>query len=219
MIIEIPQGYTFIKEENIIAFEENGKLKLRPWLGKFDDVMYDLTYKLKGNKKCHYCGKEIEIPSKVTLDHVYPRSLGGPTIPQNLVPACRECNGRKGDMKPDQFRAYMNLEDSEKKKRFLKEFYDSKFFQERWIHVLPDGWTEKTQINELILLIDLHDANTSKYRRTKEFYLRCGQFPKPIIIDCHRFVLDGFTQVLYAKNNKIKEIPTIILENVEVIFE
>ena len=48
--------------------------------------------------------------------------------------------------------------------------------------------------------------------------MRCKQFPKPIIVDCHNFVLDGFTAVLYAKNNRIKEIQTIVLENVEVIF-
>ena len=69
MIIEVPKGYTFYKEENIIAFEENGKLKLRHWMGMFNDVMYDLTYKEKGNTRCHYCGKEVK-PEKITIDHV-----------------------------------------------------------------------------------------------------------------------------------------------------
>lgn len=219
MIIEVPQGYIFSKEGDIIAFEENGKLKLRPWLGKFNEVMYDLTYKLKGNTRCYYCGKTVEDDKiKLTLDHVYPRALGGPTIPQNLVPSCRSCNGYKENMTPDQFRAYMSLGDTKRKKEFQREFFKIKYFQERWVHVLPDGWTSKTPICELILLIDLQDTSTSKYSKTREYYLRCGQFRKPIVIDCHNFVLDGFTEVLYAKNNKIQEIPTIVLENVEVIF-
>lgn len=219
MIIEVPQGYIFSKEGDIIAFEENGKLKLRPWFGKFNEVMYDITYKLKGNTRCYYCGKTVEDDKiKLTLDHIYPRALGGPTIPQNLVPSCRSCNGDKENMTPDQFRAYMSLGDTKRKKEFQREFFKIKYFQERWVHVLPDSWTNKTPICELILLIDLQDTSTSKYRKTREYYLRCGQFRKPIVIDCHNFVLDGFTEVLYAKNNKIQEIPTIVLENVEVIF-
>lgn len=217
MIIEVPKGYTFIKEGNIIAFEEKGILKMQRRQGKFDEVMYDITYKTKGNNKCYYCGREIE-PQRITLDHVYPRSLGGPTIPPNLVPACRKCNSIKENMTPEQFRAYRNLGTDEQKKLFRKEFFQIKFFQEKWIHILPEEWISQTPISDLLVLIDLHDTHTNKYKRTKEYYLRCQQFPSPIVIDCHRFVLDGFTEVLYAKNNRIREIPTIILENVEVIF-
>lgn len=217
MIIEVPAGYTFTKEKNILAFEENGILKMCARQGFFHDMMYDLTYQLKGKERCYYCGKEVE-PSKMTLDHVYPISLGGPTIPQNLVPSCRSCNGRKENMTPEQFRAYRSLKDEEQQKIFIKEYFNTRYFQERWVHVLPEGWISNVQISDLIALIDLKDTDTNKYKKTKEYYRRCKQFPKPIIVDCHNFVLDGFTQVLYAKNNRITEIPTIILENVEIIF-
>ena len=40
---------------------------------------------------CAYCGAYAD-----TLDHVKPRLHGGLTVRQNLVPACRCCNGRKG---------------------------------------------------------------------------------------------------------------------------
>ena len=66
--------------------------------------------------------------------------------------------------------------------------------------------------------MDLTDTNTRKYKKTREYYSRCKQFPKPIVVDSQRFVLDGFTQVLYAKNNKITEIPAIVLENVALVF-
>ena len=57
MIIEIPKGYTYMKEGNIIAFEENGILKMQRRHGKFDEIMYDVTYQQKGRDKCYYCGR------------------------------------------------------------------------------------------------------------------------------------------------------------------
>ena len=35
MIIEIPRGYTFVKDKSIIAFEEKGILKIYGRRGKF----------------------------------------------------------------------------------------------------------------------------------------------------------------------------------------
>ena len=218
MIIEIPRGYTFIKDESIIAFEDNGILKIYGRRGKFQDVMYDLTYELKGRNKCHYCGAEVPLPSKMTLDHIHPVSLGGPTIPQNLVPSCRKCNGIKENMTPQQYSAYRNIEDEEQKKKFLREYWGIRFFQERWLHILPEEWINQTPISDLLVLMDLTDTETKKYKKIEEYYCRCKQFPKPIVVDTQGFVLDGFTQVLFAKNNKIKEIPAIVLENVKVVF-
>lgn len=48
--------------------------------------------------KCAYCGSGKEL----TLDHVIPRAQGGKTQWKNLVTACRECNGLKGDKTPEQ---------------------------------------------------------------------------------------------------------------------
>lgn len=161
---------------------------------------------------------EYETPSQMTLDHVYPVSLGGPTIPQNLVPSCRTCNGQKENMTPQQYRAYRNLKDDDQKRKFLEEYWRIKFFQERWLHVWPEEWVSQAPISGLLVLMDLTDTETRKYQKTEDYYSRCKQFPKPIIVDSQGFVLDGFTQVLYAKNNKIKEIPAIVLENVKVVF-
>lgn len=45
---------------------------------------------------CAYCG-ETEKKS-LTLDHVLPQSKGGPNTWDNLVTACKKCNGEKGDL-------------------------------------------------------------------------------------------------------------------------
>lgn len=40
--------------------------------------------------KCAYCGKSAD-----SIDHVVPRSRGGKHVWENVVAACRRCNGRK----------------------------------------------------------------------------------------------------------------------------
>ena len=217
MIIVVPEGYVFTKKGEISAFEEKGILKLYARYSQFEDIMYDLTYTIKGRDKCYYCGKKLT-KKDMTLDHIYPRSLGGPTIPQNLVPACKTCNGRKENMTPQQFEVYRRLPNKKEKLEFKKDFSNIRYFQEKWLHSIPNDWISKVLTTSLIVLINLEDTKTNKYKSIDAYYLRCGQFPKPIVVDCHGFVLDGFTIVLYAKNKGIKEIPTIVLENVEVIF-
>ena len=41
---------------------------------------------------CIYCGSE----SDLTLEHILPRSRGGPDIPDNAVWVCKKCNSSKG---------------------------------------------------------------------------------------------------------------------------
>jgi 5-methylcytosine-specific restriction endonuclease McrA len=43
------------------------------------------------NHACAYCAESAD-----TLDHVVARIAGGLTVAENLVPACRRCNGAKG---------------------------------------------------------------------------------------------------------------------------
>src|SRR5215468_6016836 len=42
---------------------------------------------------CQYCGAR----SNLTVDHVIPRSKGGPSSWENIVASCAPCNRRKGD--------------------------------------------------------------------------------------------------------------------------
>ena len=62
---------------------------------------------------CVYCGKPARRPGRgvnrapdfATLDHVVPRSTGGPLSPDNLVLACSACNNERGTMDAEAFRA------------------------------------------------------------------------------------------------------------------
>lgn len=48
---------------------------------------------IRDDYTCQYCGKHT---SDLTIDHIHPRSKGGPHTWDNLVSACRTCNHRKG---------------------------------------------------------------------------------------------------------------------------
>jgi 5-methylcytosine-specific restriction endonuclease McrA len=48
---------------------------------------------------CQYCGVER---GHLTVDHVIPRSKGGPSTWDNIVTCCAPCNRRKGDRLPTQ---------------------------------------------------------------------------------------------------------------------
>ena len=50
---------------------------------------------------CQYCGEQPGWES-ITVDHVVPRSQGGPTNWTNCVAACVRCNSRKADRTPEQ---------------------------------------------------------------------------------------------------------------------
>lgn len=53
---------------------------------------------LRDEHRCQYCGRAEARP--LTVDHVLPRSRGGPTAWTNVVVACGPCNRRKGNRTP-----------------------------------------------------------------------------------------------------------------------
>lgn len=48
----------------------------------------------KKRRPCAYCRTR----PGTTLDHIWPKSRGGPGAAWNIVPACKPCNQRKGDL-------------------------------------------------------------------------------------------------------------------------
>jgi len=48
----------------------------------------------RDNYTCQYCGQKAK---ELTIDHVIPKRMGGPTSWENLVCCCRKCNTKKGD--------------------------------------------------------------------------------------------------------------------------
>ncbi|MCA9082016.1 MAG: HNH endonuclease [Planctomycetaceae bacterium] len=54
---------------------------------------------LRDGHRCQYCGKRYS-SSRLSLDHVLPKSRGGPDTWENIVCACLKCNVTKGGRTP-----------------------------------------------------------------------------------------------------------------------
>ena len=57
----------------------------------------------RDRNRCQYCG-HIFPTAELSIDHVKPRTQGGPDTWENLVCACIRCNAKKGGRTPDQAR-------------------------------------------------------------------------------------------------------------------
>ena len=55
-------------------------------------IFDDEKIKILSGSQCSYCGAS----EYLALDHIFPKSLGGKDVGENLVYACRSCNSSKG---------------------------------------------------------------------------------------------------------------------------
>ena len=84
---------------------------------------------LRDDYRCQYCGHKANGP--MTVDHIVPKSAGGPSTWENLVCACLNCNNRKNNRTPEH--ANMQLKRKPKAPKYIP-----------WIRVkrntLPGEW-------------------------------------------------------------------------------
>lgn len=59
---------------------------------------------------CQYCGKR---GGNLTVDHIFPRHLGGPHTWLNVITACASCNHRKGGRRLEDARMMLLSQPSE----------------------------------------------------------------------------------------------------------
>lgn len=221
MIIELPEKFIFEqKREGQLAFIDNGILKMTKHT-PFRRIMIELTYQIKGKEECKFCHKTVtEDGIEMTIDHLFPQDLGGPTITNNLVPACSICNGKKKNMTCEQYATFLGKKTEEEKKAYLaklKEYQET--LRQKKIYQIPKEWLTETTMEDIILNINLSENYREKrYKSYERYYLTYGILKSPIVLDRNNFLLDGFLQVMIAKNYNIKSVPTIVLENVEVLL-
>ena len=213
MNVQLPKKFSLLP----IAEVNNGTLFIYQ-LTRFEDLMYELTYELKGRNVCEYCGKTF-LDEDMTLDHMIPQERGGPTITNNLVPSCKECNSKKSNMTAEQYIHYKGLRESEKK-QYLQNF---KLYVERMkeneLLELQEDWISKKEVSEILVRFDFsQEYKKSKYRKVEKFYKEYGHLPKPILVDRKGFLLDGFISLMFAKDNNLRNLSVMVLENVEVII-
>lgn len=181
----------------------------------FEKLMYSLTYKLKG-KKCYYCREDLKYHP--TIDHLYPRNFGGISITNNLVPACTCCNSYKNNMNAFEFMEWNRLRNKKERKNYYEKIIKKKRrFRSKRGFDLPRNWIQFIDISSIIITSNVENQSGDKYQRTLRFAKRTGKLPRPLIISCNRFLLDGFTAYNVAKELEMSSVPIIFLENVIVV--
>ena len=178
----------------------------------FEKIMYELTYEIYG-KKCVYCKRKLTEKNK-TLDHLYPRAIGGVSITNNLKPSCQKCNSAKGDKTEKQFYDSKIISKKESKlyktniNKWKEQIYKTQGFY------LPKDWYFFVPTNDIKGIVNLDYPLGKSYYNALGFYSTYNHFPKPIIIDKDFNLLDGYSILQLAKNKNIESIPAIWCENV-----
>jgi 5-methylcytosine-specific restriction endonuclease McrA len=108
-------------------------------------VKQPITPTLSFNKKnifkrdaftCQYCGRNGG--ERMTIDHVIPKSLGGRTVWENVVSACRACNLRKGNKSPGEVGLRLRRKPTRPRSAsYLGILAYASHHDERWRRYLP----------------------------------------------------------------------------------
>lgn len=177
--------------------------------------MIQITFLMKGRRKCHYCGKTL-LKSEASIDHLYSRRIGGPTITNNLIVSCQGCNCSKSDMTEEQFCSYLKLREPNEKLEYLSRINaEREMAQKEGLFLIPDTWIEEIQVSSV--RVPHHRISQINYEKKRNIFLRYQHFLKPIVVDRKLKLLEGLYEVKIARDFNIPVISAIKLDNVEVV--
>lgn len=101
--VEVVETYEVLARSPSIAVPIPAVVRLRQWL-RWREPRVRFNRKnlfVRDEYRCQYC--HLQLPGDVlTMDHVLPRSRGGPTSWENVVTSCARCNRRKGGRTPEE---------------------------------------------------------------------------------------------------------------------
>ena len=217
MKIRLPQSFIYSnRAKNISAYVKNDILYVSGYIS-FEDLMYTITYMVKGYDKCYYCGCELTDKNR-TLDHMYPRRWGGISIPENLVPSCKNCNQDKKDMSYDQFMRYRRLKTKSDKEKFYEKCLEANFkVRKRSKFVLNSNWLSVYNIQEILRYMKFNKLEKTKSNNLAAYYRNWGQYTHPIIVSSNGWVFKGRHILHHAKRIKRKSVMAVVLDNVVVL--
>lgn len=86
--------YVYDEEDQNICYRH---ITRRTWSQTARKVIYN-----QADGCCQLCGRKIDY-CEMTLDHIYPLSMGGKDEMENLQCTCKTCNEFKDNILPDQF--------------------------------------------------------------------------------------------------------------------
>jgi 5-methylcytosine-specific restriction endonuclease McrA len=86
------RAYWYKNHENAAVWQQRRRAR---WAGIEDTLTEQQWLEMIDvfDRRCGYCGRYLH---SVTVDHVVPISAGGANSVDNVIPACKPCNSRKG---------------------------------------------------------------------------------------------------------------------------
>jgi len=219
--------------EDGVAEIKNKKLYLYK-NGVFKDMMYKLTYMIFGSDECYYCHRKLYTNQtehyenklyfqRISMDHLIPKDFGGPTITNNLRPACTECNTKKGNMFEDEYYEYLKVlqrtanrgKKGRMEKRLFRENIQLTQRLRRYgdIPCLPEEWISKEEVKCILVNYWIGQKKGGSYGQMVEAVKKYNHLVNPITITANSVLVDGFNANLVAIDYEI--VPYILkLDNV-----
>jgi 5-methylcytosine-specific restriction endonuclease McrA len=217
MYIKFPPNFVYQgKFSRKLAYAKNNILYICND-ANFEDVMYDIAYSMCNSDVCFYCKRRITKENR-TIDHVFPKCWGGVSISINLVPCCKKCNEQKANMTQNQFIRWRKHSSQNAKAKYYREAEKrNRKTAARIGFVLPESWTVMYDVSKITSPLNFNCVGSKEYNKVNWYYGEHFVYPRPIIVSANDKLLKGIHIVCHAKNNGIKFVPAIILENVESI--
>lgn len=217
MEIRLPEQFIYTnRAQNSSAYVKNGVLYVSGCVN-FEELMYTITYVLKGYDTCYYCGAELTEKNR-SLDHMYPRRWGGVSIPDNLIPSCKECNQEKKDMTYEQFMRYRKLKSRMKKDEFYQKCVEENSrVRKRAKFVLNREWLSVYDIQKILKYMKFNKLEKNKSKKLAAYYRNWGQYTHPVIVSSNGWIFKGRHILHHAKGIKRRSVMAVVLDNVIVI--
>lgn len=128
-------------ETEIVGKDENSKIiktLVRKTQRELDDTVVWAVYQ-RDSYSCRYCGR-TGVP--LSIDHVILWEKGGPTIPDNLITACKSCNRTRGNLSYEEW-----LKSPEYLRRSSKLKATIRHINEMMVSMLPE--LEKSKVKNI----------------------------------------------------------------------
>ena len=216
MNIQLPEKFFQWYDWKRYAYIDDGILYVQGDVN-YENLMYSLTYSIFDYQRCAYCGQKLTMETR-TLDHMYPRNWGGISIPDNLIPSCSSCNGQKSNMTVEQYTQWLETESGKRSNLYAKFVRENeKEMKQRYI--LPEEWVTAFNIEEIIDELNFETIERFGNDKVDLYYQLHQHYPRPIVISANNWVFKGIHILYHAKQNGVKTVSCIRLDNVIRIKE
>ncbi len=189
----------------------------------FEKLMKKFSKLNNFGNRCYYCGCKLN--SNYSLDHKVPQILGGPTITNNLVASCKDCNSEKNNLTLNEYTFFKSLDTYEDKQYFrelIKMDRNSCSFpyliQEK---VFPKNWIECVPLSSIVPPSNLNLENFQKstiFQKNKKFCKNNSTLRNLMVLDKnYKILANKDVYFVYLVNKQDYQcIPVLILQNVEL---